>query len=70
MVEPTTIYYGHREDVIRELGGLTHIYPGEYLVQPDGNAAFDAEGADTEAELRELITEFRHAYPAAEFVRL
>jgi hypothetical protein len=68
--EPTTFYYGHREDVIREVGGLTHIYPGKYLIQPDGPAAYDADGAGSKAELKALLAEYRRLYPNADFVRL
>lgn len=70
MTNPDTIYCGKRETVIAEVGGLTHIYPGKYLLQPDGNAAFDAEGADTKADLKALIAEFKRAYPAIRVVML
>lgn len=62
---PTAIYYGKREDVIRELGGLTHIYPGKYLIQLDGNATYDAEGADTLKDARAHVRELRALYPNA-----
>lgn len=68
--DPTTIYYGRREDVIREVGGLTHLYPGKYLIQPDGPAAYDAEGAETKADLKACLAEFRRWYPNASFVAL
>lgn len=67
---PETIYCGRREDVIREVGGLTHIYPGEFLIQPDGPAAYDAEGADTSKEMDEVIAYFRAIYPQILVVRL
>jgi len=67
---PDTIYCGKREDVIREVGGLTHIYPGKYLIQPDGNAAYDAEGAETKAELKTVIAEFKRWYPGIRVVFL
>ena len=37
---PETLYCGAREVVIAEVGGLAHIYPGAFLVQPDGPAAY------------------------------
>lgn len=67
---PTRVYYGLRETVIAELGGMTHIYPGKYLVQPDGNATYDAEGADTKEDMMEFVKEMQAQYPEAEFVRL
>lgn len=67
---PTTIYYGKRESVIRELGGMTHIYPGKYLIQPDGNATYDADGAETKKDLADTIADYRAMYPNAEFVNL
>lgn len=67
---PDTIYCGKRETVIAEVGGLAHIYPGKYLIQPDGNAAYDAEGADTKADLKALIAEFKRAYPGIRVVML
>jgi hypothetical protein len=70
MADPETIYYGRREDVIREMGGSTHIYPGKYLIQPDGNASYDAEGVDTKADLRGLLAEYRRLFPTARFVQL
>lgn len=70
MTKPTTIYYGRRENVIAEVGGLTHIYPGKYLIQPDGNAAYDADGADTKADLRAMLAEYRRQFPEARFAAL
>lgn len=62
---PTAIYYGKREDVIRELGGMTHIYPGKYLIQLDGGATYDAEGADNLKDARAFVRELRALYPHA-----
>lgn len=70
MIAPDTIYCGPRENVIAEVGGLTHIYPGKFLLQPDGNAAYDAEGADTREELKELIAYYRTLYPNINVVML
>lgn len=70
MTEITKFYYGRREVVIAELGGMTSIYPGKYLIQPDGNDTFDAEGADTKADLALFLAELRQAYPHAEFIQL
>lgn len=67
---PDTIYCGHREDVIREVGGLTHIYEGKYLIQPDGPAAYDAEGVDTKPAMRAIIEEFKRQYPGIRVVML
>lgn len=63
MTIPTKIYCGKREAVIAEYGGMAHIYPGKYLLQPDGNASFDAEGANTLKDLRELVSEYRRMFP-------
>lgn len=70
MTAPDTIYCGPRENVITEVGGLTHIYPGKFLLQPDGNAAYDAEGAETREELKELIAYYRTLYPNINVVML
>lgn len=67
---PDTVYYGLREDVIREVGGLTHIYPGVYLIQPDGPAAYDADGADDLAGAKALIEEYKAQFPGIRVVRL
>lgn len=69
-IAPDTLYCGKRETVIAEVGGMTHIYPGKYLIQPDGNAAFDAEGADTKADFKALIAEYRRSYPGIRVVML
>ena len=70
MIAPDTIYCGKREVVIAEVGGMTHIYPGKYLVQPDGNAAYDAEGADSAAEMDGLIAYYRDMFPNVNVVML
>lgn len=70
MIAPNTIYCGKREVVIAEVGGLTHIYEGTYLIQPDGNAAYDAEGVDTKADMLALIAEYREMFPAINVVML
>lgn len=67
---PETLYCGKRETVIAELGGLTHIYPGKYLLQPDGNAAFDAEGAESLKDMKAMIAEYRRMYPTIRVVML
>jgi hypothetical protein len=67
---PDTIYCGPRETVIAEVGGLTHIYPGKYLIQPHGPAAYDAEGADTVEGMRSFIAEFRAQFPGIRVVML
>lgn len=69
-IAPDTLYCGKREDVIAEVGGMTHIYPGKYLLQPDGNAAFDAEGASSVKDMKAMIAEFRRAYPGIRVVML
>lgn len=69
-IAPDTLYCGKRETVIAEVGGLTHIYPGKYLLQPDGNAAFDAEGTDSIKGMKAMIAEFRRAYPGIRVVML
>lgn len=69
-VAPEILYCGRREDVIREVGGLTHIYPGKYLIQPDGNAAYDAEGADSAKDMKATIAEFKRWYPGIRVVML
>jgi len=60
------IFVGRRYDVITECGGLTHIYEGRYLLQPDGPACFDAEGFSTKKELKEAVANFREHYPHIE----
>lgn len=70
MIAPETLYCGKRETVIAELGGLTHIYPGKYLLQPDGNAAFDAEGAESVKDMKAMIAEFRRQFPNIRVVML
>lgn len=67
-IAPETLYCGKRENVITEIGGLTHIYPGAYLMQPDGPAAYDAESADTIEELREHIAEYLAMFPDARVI--
>jgi len=67
---PETLYCGKREVVIAELGGLTHIYPGKYLIQPDGPAAYDAEGADSKADMLAFVAEFKRTYPGIRVVML
>ena len=67
---PETLYCGKREAVIAEVGGLTHIYPGKYLIQPDGNAAYDAEGADSLKDMKATIAEFKRWYPGIRVVML
>lgn len=69
-ITPDTIYCGHREDVIAEYGGMAHIYPGKYLIQPDGNGSFDAEGASSKADMELFIKEFQALYPGIRVVRL
>ena len=64
-IAPDTFYCGTREAIIAEVGGLSHIYPGAYLMQPAGPAAYDAEGADTLEELEELVAEYAALYPNA-----
>ena len=68
--QPAVPHAALRDDVIREVGGLTHIYPGKYLLQPDGNAAYDAEGAETKADLNALIAEYRRQFPGIRVVVL
>ena len=63
---PTILYVGRREDVIREFGGLAHIYPGKYLAQLDGPASWDADGCSTLKDLRALIADYRIVYPGIE----
>ena len=70
MIAPDTIYCGKRTVVINEVGGMTHIYPGKYLIQPDGNAAYDAEGADTKADMMATIAQYRAMFPAINVVML
>jgi len=60
---PTILYVGRREAVIREFGGLAHIYPGKYLAQLDGPASWDADGCSTLKDLRALIAEYKTIYP-------
>ena len=69
-IAPDTIYCGPREAVITEVGGLTHIYPGKFLIQPDGSAAYDAEGAETLNEMKDLIAYYRDLFPGIHVVML
>jgi len=68
MIAPETLYCGPRATVIAEVGGMAHIYPGVYLMQPDGPAEYDAEGADTIEELRDLVAEYLALFPTARVV--
>ena len=70
MIKPDTIYCGKRDAVIAEVGGMAHIYSGKYLVQPDGNAAYDAEGADSVSEMRDVIAYYRDMFPGINVVML
>lgn len=63
---PTRIYVGRRENCITEVGGLTHIYEGKYLICPDGPAAYDCEGAETITEARAIVENYRENYPTIE----
>ena len=67
---PETLYCGKREVVIAEYGGMAHIYPGKYLLQPDGNVDFDAEGAESVKDMKALIAEFRRLFPGIRVVML
>ena len=67
---PETLYCGKRNAVIAEVGGLTHIYPGKYLLQPDGNATFDAEGAESLKDMTAMIAAFRAQFPGIRVVML
>lgn len=71
MTTPDTIYYGKRADMIREVGGSAHIYPGRYLIYPMGpDASYDAEGAESLADMRSFVAELRRLWPNARFVRV
>lgn len=65
MTNPTTLYVGKREAVIAEVGTLD-CYVGKFLIQPCGDENFDAEGADTKAEAKEIIKYLRSVYPGVE----
>jgi hypothetical protein len=67
---PETLYCGKRETVIAEVGGSTHIYPGKYLLQPDGNGNYDAEGVDSIKGMKSVIAEFRAQFPGIRVVML
>jgi hypothetical protein len=67
---PETIYYGARATMLNELGDHLDVYPGAYLICPDGAAAWDAESADTVDEMKECVSYFRTLWPNARFVRL
>jgi predicted chitinase len=60
---PTTLYVGTREAVIAEVGGLSHIYEGKYLIQPYGEANYDAVGVNTKKDLKGWVAEYKAAYP-------
>jgi len=68
--DPDTLYCGKRETIIAEIGGMSHIYPGKYLAQPDGNGNYDAEGVDTKADLKAVIAQFKLWYPNIRVVML
>lgn len=70
MNNPETIYCGKRETVIAEVGGMSHIYAGKYLIQPDGNGNYDAEGVDTKADMKALVSEYRRQFPGIRVVML
>ena len=61
--DPTTLYVGLRDRVIAEYGGMSHIYSGKYLVQPDGDGNYDAEGLDTLKDTKEMVKEYQRIYP-------
>lgn len=61
--DPEMIYVGTREAIIAEVGGLSHIYDGKYLIAPDGPAAYDCIGCDTKKALKLCVEEYRAAYP-------
>lgn len=63
---PTIIYVGKRENCITEVGGLTHIYEGKYLICPQGPANYDCDGAANITEVRALVEEYRSHYPTIE----
>lgn len=67
---PTRLFVGRREDVIAEVGGMSHIYGGKYLIQPDGEGNYDAEGADTLKDAKEMVKEFSRVYPGIQVVWL
>jgi len=56
---PTELYVGKRDNVIAEVGGLSHIYEGKYLVQPYGDATWDASGADTLKDAKTIVAEWK-----------
>jgi hypothetical protein len=63
MANPTHLYYGARERCITEVGGLTHIYQGKYLVCPVGEGKYDCEGAANLTELKLILQHLQIAYP-------
>jgi hypothetical protein len=62
-IKPDCIYVGLRAACIAEVGGLTEIYAGKYLVCPTGDAQFDCEGCANKTELKRLIAAYRSYYP-------
>lgn len=61
-INPTKLYVGKRDAVIAE-ASTPEFYEGKYLVQPDGDAQWDAIGCDTKKGLLATIKELRNAYP-------
>jgi hypothetical protein len=70
MTTPDTVYYGKRADMIREVGGSVHIYPGAYLIYPMGPVPYDAEGADTLKDMQSFVADLKRLWPDARFVRI
>lgn len=62
------IYFGKRDVMSCELGDVFGCYPGEYLVQLDGNYA--PESADTVEDMMEHVNYFVSLYPDAELIEL
>ena len=70
MSNPEYLYVGKRASCIAELGGLTDIYQGKYLVCPIGEDSWDCEGAATLQEVKAIVADLRSAYPGITVIYL
>ena len=69
MATADRLYVGFREDMIAEVGALDLTECGfskkqaKYLLLPAGDAQFDTFAAENKKDLRDLIADFKDAYP-------
>jgi hypothetical protein len=66
---PDKLYYGTREAMIAEIGSGDY-HKEKFLVQALGDAQWEAEGANTVDELKELVKWYKFTYPEIEVFRI